>query len=180
MNISWLGLSSILLETKQQDREVNVVIDPYQNETGLRFPRTVKSQFVLSSRDHEDQNNIEAIEGVSEKPFLVNSPGEYEVQGVFVYGIEAPRNGAKEGTQEPHTIWRIEAEGISIAHLGAINRALTDKELESLPSIEVLILPVGGNAVLDSKEAAKIIERIEPRIVIPTYYAIPNVKQNLG
>lgn len=177
MTITWLGLSSFLIETKQLDREVNLLVDPYQNETGLRFPRTMEAAIIASSRDHENQNNLSAIEG---KPFKITGPGEYEVQGIFVYGIEAPRNGKKEGVKEPHSIFRIETEGISLAHLGALNRPLTDKELEQLPSIDVLMVPVGGEDVLTANQAKQIIEEIEPRIVIPMYYAIPGLKENLA
>lgn len=170
MVITWHGLSAFEIETKQVENEVRLVVDPYQNETGLRFPKTMGVQLVLSSRDHEDQNNVEAVQGNGEKPFVISGPGEYEINGVFVYGIE---------TSTAHTIWRIEAEGMSIAHLGALNRELTDKELEQLPSIDILMVPVGGNAVMTPKMALQAIEKIEPRIVIPMYYSIPGVKQDL-
>jgi L-ascorbate metabolism protein UlaG (beta-lactamase superfamily) len=177
MNISWLGLSAFEIEAKNAEASVNVVIDPYQNTSGLRFPRTLEAAIVLSSRDHEDQNNLETVSGT---PFIIDAPGEFEIQGVFVYGIEAPLKGEKEGETSPHTIFRIETEGMSVAHLGALNRELTDKELEQLPSIDILMVPVGGNDVMTPEQAQHTIERIEPRIVIPMYYAIPNVKQTLS
>jgi L-ascorbate metabolism protein UlaG (beta-lactamase superfamily) len=180
MVITWLGLSAFEIETKQMENEVRLVVDPYQNETGLRFPRTLAAQLVLSSRDHEDQNNVEAVEGNGEKPFIVDGPGEYEINGVFVYGIEAPRLGKKEGSKEAHTIWRIETEGMSLAHLGAMNRELTSDELGQLPSIDILMIPVGGNDVMTQKMAMSTIEKIEPRIVIPMYYGLPGVKQELA
>ncbi|MEI7742041.1 MAG: MBL fold metallo-hydrolase [bacterium] len=182
MVITWLGFSSFEIETKQQENDVRLIVDPYQNETGLRFPRTLQAQLVLSSRDHEDQNNIDTVEGGGEKPYRIDGPGEYEVNGVFVYGIEAPRAINQENNKsknQKHTIWRIETEGMSVAHLGALNRELTDKELEQFPSIDILMVPIGGNDVMTPKMAIQAIEKIEPRIVIPMYYSLPGVKQEL-
>src|SRR3989338_7493763 len=162
MQIVSYGLASIGITTKNIQREVRVVIDPYDNVTGLRFPRTIEAEMILSSHDAPEANNIAAVEG---KPFVVKLPGEYEVAGVFVYGISAPR---KDGS--PHIIFLIEAEGLRLAHLGAMDRPLTDDEVTALGDVDILFVPMGGGMVLSADQAADAVQAIEPRAAVPGVY----------
>ena len=162
MQVMSYGLGSIGLLTKNIQQEVRVVVDPYDNAVGLRYPRTLEAELVLSSHDAVEANNVFAIEG---KPFIVDLPGEYEVAGVFVYGISAPR---RDGTA--HMVFLIEAEGLRLAHLGALDRALTDAEVTTLGDIDILFVPVGGGMVLDADKAVDAVRAVEPRVVVPMWY----------
>ena len=54
---------------------------------------------------------------------------------------------------------------------------LTDDELEAIGTIDVLIIPIGGNGyTLDGAGALKVIRKIEPNVVIPTHYADKKIK----
>lgn len=175
MTITWHGFSCFSIKTKTgTSDEVTIVIDPYANETGLRFPRTLEAEVVAVSEDQEYANNTEALVG---KPMIITDPGEYEVKGAFVYGIHAPRE--KDGKKQNRLLFRVSSENISIAHLGALDRLLTDDELAQFENVDILLVPVGGGEVLDAKKAAEIIGQIEPKIVIPMYYSIPNIKMKL-
>jgi len=175
MQISWHGLSSFHIVTKPVHDEVGLVIDPYQNTTGLRFPRALSADIVAYSEDTASHNNVVAIGG---EPFVINEPGEYEVKNVFVYGIDAKKGD--EGKKSPHVIYRIESEDMTLAHLGALDRKLTEEELEAMQNVDILMLPVGGGSVMSPKIATDIIGRVEPRMIIPMYYALPKVKEKLG
>lgn len=175
MNISWHGLSCFEITSKTADGEATLVMDPYDNATGLRFPRTLTADIVAVSHDAEDANNVAGVGGT---PFVINLPGEYEVRGLFVYAIHAPLGGEK-GDRD-HRIFRVEHEGMRLAHLGALNRALTDEELQELNNIDILMLPVGGGRVLSSKQAVEVISQLEPRVVIPMTHAVHGIKEALG
>ena len=177
MFINWHGLSCFEIVTKTSKGEVTVVVDPYGNETGLRFPRTLEAQLVLSSHNEEDANNVASIGG---HPFVVNSPGEFEAKDVFVYSIAAPTKGDEKTAGKENLIFRIEAEEMRIAHLGALDRPLTNDELSQLENIDILMIPVGGGRVMSPKVAAEVLAEIEPRIVIPMTHAIENVKEKLA
>lgn len=177
MNISWNGFSSFEIVTKSAGGDVRLVTDPYQNSTGLRFPRTLEAEVLLVSHDEEDANNREAVVG---NPYLIDLPGEFEVGGVFVFGISAPLKRERKGGRFPNLIFRIEAEGMRMAHLGALDRELTDEELQRLENIDILFIPVGGGRVMDPKIAAEVISQIEPRVVIPMTHAVEGIKESLG
>lgn len=177
MNITWNGFSSFEIETKTGASEVKIVTDPYQNSTGLRFPRTLSAEILLQTHDDEDANNVEAVLG---NPYLIDLPGEFEVKNIFVFGIQAPLKREIKGRRGKNLIFRIEAEGMRLAHLGALDRALTDEELQQLSNVDVLMVPVGGGRVMSASTAAEVISQIEPRVVIPMTHAIAGVAQTLS
>lgn len=176
MQIIWNGLSCFEIITNTSEGEVTVVTDPYDNATGLRFPRTLEANVCLVSHDEEDANNLSAIAG---SPKVIDMPGEFEVRNVFMFGIDAPLKREVKGKHVTNCLFRIESEGIHIAHLGSLDRALTDKELQELENIDILMVPVGGGNVLTPKLAAEVIAQIEPRVVIPMTYELPNLKESL-
>lgn len=176
MIITFHGLSCFSFNVKTMSGEANLVVDPYQNETGLRFPRTLEADIVASSHQSQNANNLEAVLAPAHgETFVIDLPGEYEVKGLFVYAMNAPLKDGKTN----HRIFRIEAEGMTIAHLGAMDRALTDQETQELGRVDVLIVPVGGGRVLDAKTAMEVVEGIEPRLVIPSNFAVSNLKEKL-
>lgn len=177
MQITWNGFSSFGITTKTTNGNVHLVTDPYQNTTGLRFPRTLEAELLLSSHNEEDANNFEAVSGES---YLINLPGEFEVKTVFVFGIEAPLKREEKGVRVQNLLFRIETEGMKIAHLGAIDRPLIDVELQKLGNIDILMIPVGGGRVIGPKVAAEIIAQIEPRVVIPMTHAVASMKEEMG
>ncbi|MBU0531337.1 MBL fold metallo-hydrolase [Patescibacteria group bacterium] len=176
MNISWHGLSCFSINTKHPNNgEVTLVIDPYDNVTGLRFPRTVNADVAAVSHDESDANNVAALQG---NPFIIKTSGEYEVKGIFVYGIVANCAPEKEGAKPmANQIFRIMVEDVNIAHLGALNRELTDNELKQLQNIDIIMIPVGGGRVMSPKVAVKVIGQIDPRVVLPMSHAVANLKE---
>jgi len=169
MHIYWLGEGCF----KFQSGETTVVIDPYPKDIGLKPPRTKADIAIMSN---PKSNGIESVSG---DYFLINGPGEYEVKGVFVYGVgldSVSENNGKKG-EETTTIYRIEAENISVAHLDGLNKSLNNRELEKLENVDVLIIPVGGGDVLVAKKAVEIINQVEPRVVIPMKYKLPKLKR---
>lgn len=171
MHILWHGKSCFTVTAKgsQGTDDVTFIIDPFHPESGLKLPRNLASAIVLITHDHPSHNYRE---GVSSDPFVIAGPGEYEVKGVFVYGISSwhdTKNGAEHGV---NTMYRIEVEGMSIAHVGDLGHALTDAHLDALKDIDILCVPVGGGSTIDSAVAADVVNAIEPRLVIPMHYAL--------
>lgn len=174
MQIFWHGFTCIRIEASHGDRQATLVTDPYESNQGLRFPRTLAPDVVaLSNQDIKRFN----LEGFTNKPFLINSPGEYEVQGIFAYAIpfgDAETKGARG------IMYRFEIEGVSIGFLGGLHRVLTEAEVEALGNIDVLLLPVGGKNWANAKQAVETISLVEPRMVIPLAHHVPGLKEQLG
>lgn len=168
MIINWYGLACF----KIQGDKATVITDPYNNSFGLKAPR-LAGDIVTSSHNHDDHNNIKAVKALGDKgPFVIDSPGEYEVKNTFIYGIPSWHDAKGGSERGPNTIYRIEMDGISLAHLGDLGHMLENGQIEKLEGIDILMIPVGGKYTIDGKEATKVISQIEPRLVIPMHYSI--------
>jgi L-ascorbate metabolism protein UlaG (beta-lactamase superfamily) len=167
MQISWNGLSCFEIVTKTSVGEVVIATDPYDPSTGLRT-RAMEAQLVTVSGKGSDN-----VGSIGNHPFVVDMPGEYEVHGAFAFASPAP---TKAGG---NLISRIESEDLVIAHLGSLDRELSDAELEQLKNVDILLIPVGGGRVLDAKKAVDVVAQVEPRVVIPMTYAVDGLKEKL-
>lgn len=175
MQLFWHGYSSVRIEGKMGDTEVTLLTDPFESESAIRFPRTVAPDVLVLSHQDRKRFNLEGVQGT---PFIISDPGEYEVKGAFVTGIQDPTVDVGE-TKRP-VIYRFLVDGISIGFLGQLKRKLTDKEIEDLGTVDILLLPVGGGDVMDAKLASEIIAEVEPRMVVPLHYDIPGIKAKLA
>jgi L-ascorbate metabolism protein UlaG (beta-lactamase superfamily) len=168
MVITWYGQSCF----KIQSGETVIFTDPFSKETGLTPPRG-QAHIVTVSHNHFDHNNVETLTG---EPLVVAGPGEYETKGINIRGIFSyhdDKEGKERGT---NTIYVLEVEGVKICHLGDLGqKKLTDEQLEQIDEVDILLVPVGGEATIDAEEAAEIISQIEPRLVIPMHYKIPGL-----
>lgn len=175
MQIYWHGYSSLRIDAKTGDTDVTLLTDPFESEASVRFPRTVAPDILVLSHQDRKRFNLEGAQGT---PFTISDPGEYEVKGLFVTGIQDPAVDASEKSRP--VIYRFIVEGMSIAFLGQLKRKLTPFEIEALNDIDILLIPIGGGDVMDSKVASETIAEIEPRVVVPMYYDIPGIKTKLA
>jgi len=186
MQIIWKGQSCFQIITNRtknnlgdngrNNNQVNIVIDPYGETTGLRVPK-LEADILLVTHDHPDHNNIKAVSG---NYFLILGAGEYEIKDVFIQGIPAFHDPACKTGKGEVTIYTIESEEIRICHLADLGqKELTEDQVEKIGNIDILMIPVGGVYTISSKEATKIISQIEPKIVIPMHYHIPKLKIKL-
>lgn len=178
MKIAWYGQScfKLLVKTNNGDK-ITIIIDPFSKDIGLTPPRG-NADIVIISHDHHDHNNIKSVSG---EPFIIEGPGEYDIKKVFIRGVYSFHDDVKGEEKGMNTISVIEAEDMKICHLGDLGqKELSDNQLEKIGEIDILMIPVGGNFTINGSEAVKIINQIEPNMVIPMHYKIPklNIKLN--
>lgn len=164
MFITWHGLSCI----KIFGREVSMVLDPFAKIPGLTTPRLGKADIVAYSHQEEGR------ERAGQDCFVIDGPGEYEVKGIAIRGLGYL--SSEKDRQQRQTAYRFELEGISLAHLGYLNEQLPDDKLDIIEGVDILFIPVGGKDVLSSERAIKVINQIEPRIIIPMHYRAKGMK----
>lgn len=171
MQISWNGLGSFTISAKPAQTEVTLVTNPFM--PGEAKFKAQTASIVVCSHEGKDTSNLGAVTAENidngRQVFVVDHPGEFEVLGMFVTGIDAPK---KDGLA--HTLYRFDAEGLRLGFLGALDRALSEGEVEALGPIDVLIVPSGGQDVLNPSDAAAVIAQIEPSLVIPAYVRTDN------
>lgn len=160
MELQYFGANCVRIATKK----VSIVID--DNLASLGAKAITKPEDVVLV------TNNELLKVADGGRLRVTFPGEYEISGASVTGIATKAHIADEKAQDRAVVYRIVLDDIRIGVLGHITPDLDDDRLEELGTIDVLILPVGGSGyTLDGIEAAKLIKKIEPRLIIPTHYA---------
>jgi L-ascorbate metabolism protein UlaG (beta-lactamase superfamily) len=100
--------------------------------------------------------------------FMIDGPGEYEIKGAYIKGIEAT---AHIDPAQRSTIYAVQLGGLRLAYLGNIAPKLSNEQVEELDQVDVLVVPVGGHGLtLDATGAVQIISQLEPKLVVPTHY----------
>ncbi len=164
MIITYQGIESI----KIQHGDKTLAFNPVSKKS--KFSSTsFGSDVVLISANHPDFNGADTASRNDKAPFIIKGPGEYEVGGVFVRGFETKTN--YDGKERVNTIYTLTVDGINVAYLGALDENDFSPEIkEELGEADVLIVPIGGDGVLDASEAYKVAVKREPKVIIPIHY----------
>lgn len=164
MEITWYGLSCFRLTERGLS---TVVTDPYDADIGLA-PLKLRGDILTISQDVASNHNAKAVRGVRK---TITGPGEYEIGGVFISAI--PMAKKRNGTDEAATLACVfDYDGIVIAHLGNLAYVPTQSEIERMGSVDVLLVPVGGDGALNPAQAVEVISLIDPSVVIPMRYRL--------
>lgn len=176
MEIWYLGHSCFRLRTKNGV----IVTDPYDPKIGFKMPR-VQAEIAAISHDHLDHNRADLVEG---SPKVLRWPGEYEIKEIFITGFPSYHDKQQGQERGENVIFLFETEKIKICHLGDLGEKPAARILEAIHSSDILFLPVGGAFTLSPQEAAALAKELEPKIIIPMHYQIPeltgNLKENLA
>ncbi len=168
MVITYYGVSCF----KVQSGETVLVFDPPSKKSAFKAPR-FQADVVFVSHGHDNHSGFENISGKEKngEPFLVNTPGEYEIKGTGVRGFNTfhdKEEGKKLGL---NTSYVLSLENLNICHLGDFGeKELRPSIQEFLGEVDILFVPVDGGHVLEAQNAAKVINQIEPKIIIPMHY----------
>lgn len=160
--IKWFGHACFSVS----NRDVTVIMDPVPRESGYDIG-SPEADIVTVSHPHAGHSAVDLV-----KPGfrLVNGPGEYEIQEVFITGVQTYHDADKGKTHGKNTVYVIEMEDLVICHLGDIGHVLTEQQVEAMSSVDILLVPAGGGPTITAAQAAEIIGQVEPGIVIPMQY----------
>lgn len=164
MKLTWLGHACFLLEKDGY----RIVTDPYTGVEGYPELR-VSAHRVFCSHQHFDHNAVDQISLLPARdcPFAVRE----------IPSFHDDRGGALRGE---NTIRVFEAGGISVAHLGDLGHQLSLEQLDSIGSVDAVLIPVGGFYTLGAADAMQVCEALTPSWIIPMHYrhapyGLPNV-----
>ena len=147
MQISWHGGSTVELNQKKSKAILNPI-----GKMDLK-----NYQVVIYDRTDEKHGKVEGA-------LMVDWPGEYDVSGFSFQGYES------NGKQDPIIAYTFFSPQGNVTWLGEMNEYPSDEFIESLGEVHVLLIPVGGKDVLNAKDAYRLVEALEPLVVIPICY----------
>ncbi len=172
MEITWLGHSCFKLKGKQ----ATILTDPFSPELGYTLGK-VTPQIVTVSHSHDGHSYVK---GVGDDPIVIRGPGEYEIGGILTIGVQTYHDNEKGAQRGKNTVYVIEIDDLSVCHMGDLGHPLTAEQVAAIDSVDVLMLPVGGVSTIDATQAAEVVRRLEPKIVIPMHYKTEVLKKELA
>lgn len=174
MKITWLGHSAFRLE---ESTGTTVVTDPYaESLVGYRMQR-VNADAVTLSHHHRDHDEVSRVAG---SPQVFDTVGAWEVKGVDITSMHSwhdPEQGSKRG---PNLIFKYRMDGVDLCHLGDIGEECDAETGDLIGTVNVLMIPVGGNYTIDAVQAKEYVDFLMPDIVIPMHFKTPSCAVDIG
>jgi L-ascorbate metabolism protein UlaG (beta-lactamase superfamily) len=168
MELVWYGAGCFLITERGYH---SVVTDPFLEDNPRISLPNVTSEIVTSSRIM-DEPRMAIWSGITGVIHTISGPGEYEIGGVFITGVESHTQQRKSKSSPDNVIYAIDYNGIVIGHLGECGSVPTQAQIEILGHINILLVPVGIPNGLSVIMASEIVSMIEPDMVIPTHYSL--------
>ena len=141
-----------------------LALDPYKQE-GVLLKKTKADLITLGDENLTGKTDLVDLE---KEARTFDWPGEFEMSGVNFEAFSAKDYPTEAGVKgENALVFVYVVDGFKIAHLSALSHEVSDKLIDKIGDVDVLMIPVGGGDLLEDKTAQILIESIEPRIVIP-------------
>jgi L-ascorbate metabolism protein UlaG (beta-lactamase superfamily) len=170
MELTWQGRFCV----RMRSREATVVVDPFPADVGptgrgltgdivtYSHVEPLPAGAVRQMRKVTTPSGEEVLVPASlERAFVLDGPGEFEVRQVLMTGVRTAR-GAND---ESNVAFVYELDGIHVCHLGDIGGALSQDQLGEIGTVEVLLIPIGGQ--LTATAAGELVAQIDPKFVVP-------------
>jgi len=177
MRIRFLGHAAFFITAGGK----KIVMDPYEpggfgGAIGYG-PLAEPADFVTVSHGHADHNYAQMVPG---NPQVISQPGREQRGGVLFRALTTYHDANRGAERGGNVVWVIEAEGITLCHLGDLGHMLTAEDAVALGEVNVLLVPVGGTFTIDAKGATAVVNRLRPNIAVPMHYRTPKTKLNLA
>lgn len=138
------------------DRDTTILVDAYDGSSA-------KANIMTFSKG--------APKGVAstEETLVFDWPGEFESNSIYMQAVEESEN----------CVFCFHFLDYTACHLGRLPSKLSEEALEKIGDVDVLFVPVGNDEALDAKKALEVIDQIDPRMVIPTFYRTDDSEEKL-
>jgi L-ascorbate metabolism protein UlaG (beta-lactamase superfamily) len=161
-DIQYLGHASVRLRGK----EGIIVTDPFA-QSDLWENSRVTAHIATLSGSEPRRSNTEIVDPVTERVFVIDGPGEYEVGGIMINGIRTYRDGSRGADHGRNTVYVLRLDEVVFCHLGDLGHELDTHQIEEIGAIDVLFVPAYSS--LTPAQLTEVISAIEPGIVVPLY-----------
>ena len=148
---------------------IKIVADPYM------MNETVQPDIVTESHQHSDHVDVSKLQGTYK---LIKETGSFSEKGVKITGYQGKHN--KGEMSESNIIFVYEVNGLKIVHFASQGELPSDETLGQIKNADVLLIqasikPEYANSKMNLEETKYIIDKLNPKIVIPEHGS-----ENLG
>ena len=174
MKLTYFGHCAFRWETPGG---VTVMADPYRNQAGRYwfsrlFPEA-HCDLGLISHAHFDHD---AADRLPEAASVLRMPGEFASGDLQIRGIADFHSGPSRLADFPNVMFRLEVNGVSFLHIGDNRTEWPPEVARAVGDIDVLMVTVDDSIhLLTYEQVDSLVQRLEPRVVVPMHYAIPGI-----
>ena len=155
MTLTWNGHSCFTFDTE----EGVVVFDPYEPDyvPGLHLPE-LSGDVVLCSHAHNDHCWPQGVRMTRRAP------------GFTVEVVESFHDGEGGSLRGENKIHIVDIHGFRVVHLGDLGHVLTERQVQAIGKVDVLLVPIGGYYTIDAGQAKQVCRQLQPRITVPMHF----------
>ncbi len=171
VTIQWLGHAAFLLTSS---KGTQVLMDPHGR---MGQSLELSPQVVTTSHLHGNHSSIWMAQG---NPIVLHGldpeDGDWQrvhrvIRDLSIYTVPTYHDGEMGLLRGKNAAFVVSVDGLCLAHLGDLGHLFNKKQLELMGKIDVLLVPLGqGGARIDSRDAAKVVRQIKPKVAIPQHY----------
>jgi len=150
--------------------------DPFSKEVGYPLPKD-GVDIVTVSHDHYDHNAVQVLPGC---PRVIREPGVHQAGSFKVEGFSVYHDEVKGMRRGRNIIYAWEMDDLRLCHLGDLGHILEQATVEAIGRVDLLMIPVGGVYTIDAEGARRVVEQLNPRLIIPMHYKTPVLSFDLA
>ena len=162
-SIKWNGHSCFSITSENGTR---IVTDPFGEGIGYKV-QDLHAEIVSVSHDHFDHNYLEAVKS---NFTAIRERGKFKVEGIKINGTKTYHDTESGAQRGENTVYTYKVDGVNVCHLGDLGHELTNEQVKSIEKVDILMIPVGGLYTIDGATAAKVVNQLNPKVVIPMHY----------
>lgn len=167
--VQWLGHSSFLVMTPGG---TTALTDPHP-----WHPPPAKPDVVTVSNEHPTHNQLRMAPEGTRVLKGRTSEGEWVEVNVSIgdLSIKSLPSSGGNALEMParNTIFVFRAQGLCLVHLGNLRQPLDEVQRQRLGRPDVLMIPIDGHWTLTYDQIALTISQLQPAIVLPMHYDVP-------
>ena len=174
MKLTYFGHCAFRWETPGG---ITAMADPYRNQVdrywfSRLFPE-VPCDLGLITHAHFDHD---AVDRLPEAASVLRMPGEFTTGDLRIQGIADFHSGSSRLRDFPNVMFRLEVDGVSFLHIGDNRADWPDDVARAVGDVDVLMVTVDDSIhLLTYNEVDSLVQRLEPRVVVPMHYFIPGL-----
>ena len=161
--IEWNGHASF---TITNEKGTKIITDPFVDGIGYKV-KELYAEIVTVSHDHFDHNYLEAIKS---NFTAIRERGQFKINGIEIKGTKTYHDTESGSLRGENTVYTYDIDGVNVCHLGDLGHELSKEQVKSIGIVDVLMIPVGGLYTIDGEIAAKVVNQLNPKVVIPMHY----------
>jgi len=177
LEITWFGHAAFLIKSP----ELSVILDPYKFPDACGYePIDDSADAVVISHinDRYHSHTGQIRPGFELLKAFEFPPDGVTFRGVQFRGIPVFKTPEKMPGDEV-TVFRFRMGGLEVVYLGDLGHALTDSEYEELGHPDIVIAATGGKPTIALEELVPMLERLNPKWIIPMHYRTPKINLNI-